>query len=209
MRMIRNSNNETPIPPDSFVTAVRGGGLRPTVIQGEHTPEWQCRYRVLMPDRAASPVCMRPAPCLTARIDAGNALLYARCMRRWIPRWMLCLLVIALAAAPLRVLPAMPVVTGPGAMAHCAGMRHAMSPAAGLPGMTAGAGKTACPHCLKGHGGRHCIFSCSCCLPSHVAIDGQFPLTVAGQDRVPPAAPADHFSNRTSRPLFRPPISRA
>jgi hypothetical protein len=130
-------------------------------------------------------------------------------MYRPVHRWLLCLLAVALAAAPLRGLLAMPVASATGGMSHCAHMQHAAMQRHAPP-MQGGGSQMPCPGCKQGCGGGHCHHLCPGCSPVvFTAINHPIGLATFDRLRIRPLPFADRYSDRTAPPPYRPPIIRS
>ena len=128
-------------------------------------------------------------------------------MHRPPQRWILWLLALSLAVLPLRAVLAMPVFMPAGDMSHCARMQRAAQDRHGLamPDREAH-GNAPCPCCNQGCGGHHCNQLCPGCLPAVGVIDNHLLFAAFDRFRDCPVPLAERYSDRTTRPLYRPPI---
>ncbi len=127
-------------------------------------------------------------------------------MCKRIEKFLLVLVTVALAAAPLRATLALPLKAVADAPAHCAHMPADMHGVDQARSMHDAAGDPPDHGCGQGCDGRCCDGKCATC--AHVAI--ALPAAISGTpDRYGDSLPvtvSDHYAGRTVHPPFRPPI---
>jgi len=127
-------------------------------------------------------------------------------MRKRMQKFLLVLVAVALAAAPLRGAFAMPVPAAPGEADHCARLQAGMTPmdhVASRHETGTGQPDHGCGH---GCGGDCCNGKCGTCAHASVALPG---ATTGAADRYSgflSVPVVHHFAGRTTHPPFRPPI---
>jgi hypothetical protein len=128
-------------------------------------------------------------------------------MHRRAGHYLLIMLVIALAAAPLRGVFALPAGQDAGELSHCEMMQAGLQAPDHGTDQPANAAGEHCPACLQDDcPGDSCAGHCAAFLHVFVAL-GAAPVAGPVTPGIAPAAALDDgFSNCTTPPLYRPPI---